>query len=103
MISIGSRNIKLVNPSQIVSVWLSKGKVTAFVKGTSNAEGIKVSDLDIRAPWTVVIRTIITTHYINCKDFEEALDKMIVVSAMVHPIKEDIAEFKRRVRESYGQ
>lgn len=101
MILTGSKHIKLINPAQVISLELYKGKPTAFVKGTSIDGDIKIDSLSVREPWTVIINTVKDTHYINRPTFEEALEELIEVAHSISPI--DKQGIRTLMRKTYGR
>jgi hypothetical protein len=105
MIIVGEKKVRLLNPTQIVHLELTKGKVTAFVKGDNDGDIITVDSITVREPWTVVIRTPIETHYINCKDFDSAFEHLLGLCREIDP-KMNYAyktDLERKLRKVYGQ
>jgi hypothetical protein len=102
MIIFGVTRPKLVNPKQIVSLELKPGRVTAFVRGSEDNDGdIKVTDLNVREPWTVVVRTATETHYMNEGRFEDALDVLLWLCGRIDPLS-DIQTIKKEMQKTYG-
>lgn len=86
MLILGSSSKpKIVNPAHIVQLELVKGRVSAYVKGTVKGEYVQVEDLSVRAPWTVLVRTTIGVIYINCKNFDNAINVAIGIAKTITP------------------
>jgi hypothetical protein len=108
MITIGNKKVKVINPTQIVHLELIKGKTTVFVKGDTDGDDIVVNALSVREPWTVVVKTTIDTHYVNCRDFEEALRCLLDISRETLVLEDRYASMKLKklekdLRKIYGQ
>jgi len=102
MILVGKTTPKLINTNQIISLELHKGKVTAFVKGDTDGDVLKVTDLKVKEPWSVIVKTVIETSYINCTDFEAALHVMLTMSKTINP-GENTLPFEEELRKIYGK
>lgn len=102
MIIVGHKKIRLLNPAQIISLELTKGRVSAYVKGKVIKNTVTVEDLSVREPWSVVIQTSTGNSYINCADFEKALQELICVAVRVDE-HADIKEIEKNMRRAYGQ
>lgn len=87
LVRLGSNKQLMVNASYIVSAQLTKGKTTAFVKGTSAGDDIQVSELSIREPWTIVLKTTLDTYYLNYADIDKAIDMMTTIIGAIQNIK----------------
>lgn len=102
MIIFGITKPKLVNPKQIISLELKQGRVTAFIRGSEDNDGdIKVTDFNVREPWTVVVRTATETHYVNEGRFEDALDVLLMLCQRID-ILSDIQTIKKEMQKTYG-
>lgn len=101
MIVIGSKTPKIINPAQIVYFELIKGKVTAFIKGKYIDGNPVVENINVREPWTVVVHTTVSKHYVNCISKEEAIKYGAAVASLIYTDehKDDILKIIRRVYE----
>ena len=77
MIIVGTRKIKLINPMKVIEVELVKGKGTIFAEGSTDDKGqVTVARYDVKAPFSVVIKTAVSTNYINCNTFNDAVEEL---------------------------
>ena len=102
MILIGTKNPKLINIHQIISLELVKGKATAFVKGKFVDDEPVVEDIKVREPWSIVVKTATETGYINYNDYDEALGYMLYLASQINPgtAKDQI---ERTLRKTHGK
>lgn len=102
MILVGKKNPKLINISQIISLELVKGKVTAFVKGKLVDDEPVIQDIKVREPWSIVIKTPGETSFINYNEYDEALEYMLYLATKINPetAKDQI---ERTLRKAHGQ
>lgn len=102
MLIVGKTKPKILNPKQIISVELVKGKVTAFTKGRFVDGEPVVENINVREPWTVVIKTAISTDYINSSDLEGAINAAVGIVIMIDNMT-DIKIFEGELRKLYGK
>lgn len=104
MILVGTKKPKLLNPNQIVHLELSRGKRSVYVKGDIDNDGDipTVKDISVREPWTVIVRTLTDTHYINYRNFEQALEGLISVCLQITP-NLAIEALSNELRRMYGK
>lgn len=100
MIVIGNKKIRILNPAQIVHLELSEGKKSVYAKGDTDADGVHVKSISVREPWSVVIRTPVDTHYLNFKNFNEALDHAVELCKQINPTL-NVDLFKEQLRRLY--
>lgn len=78
MVLIGTIKPKLINLNQVVSLNITRNKVSVHVKGTTDVnEDIVIEDFNVKESWSVVLKTTDgALEYINCASHTEALDKL---------------------------
>ena len=78
MVLIGTIKPKLINLDQVVSLNITRNKVSVHVKGTTGVnQEIVIEDFNVKESWSVVLKTTDgTLEYINCASRTEALNKL---------------------------
>jgi len=102
MIIIGNKKVRVINPKQIVHFELSQGKRTVYAKGDNDGDIVNIKELNVREPWSIVVRTPIETHYVNHKNFDDALDGLITMALQIDGHL-DQQSLEGKLRKLYGQ
>lgn len=99
-IHVGSGTRTIV-PAHIVSLEIFENTKTVFASGsTKERKGVKVVEverLSVREPYSIKIKTTNSTEYINCKDYDTAVNTYGDILKLIDP-KTNIDKVKERVR-----
>jgi len=102
MIVISNSKGIVLAPAHVVDMSLVKGKPSVYARGVVKEDKIDVAEFSVREPWTLVVRTTIDKHYINHKNFNDALDHLITLSLHIDDTC-DTNTLERSLRKVHGK